>query len=520
MAELIRQYVGIDAKSFYASVECVERHLNPLTTNLVVADESRTEKTICLAVSPSLKAQKVSGRPRLFEVIQRVKEINRERLNAGIRSGAIQRDPATHKYSFSSSSFDAEALDNDPTLELSYIVAPPRMRLYEEYSSRIYATYLKYVAPEDIIVYSIDEVFIDLTNYLSTYRMTAHELTMTMVREVLYNTGITATAGIGTNLYLAKVAMDIVAKKAQPDKDGVRIAELNELSYREQLWTHRPLTDFWRIGGGISTKLESMQLFTMGDVARASMNPFMEEKLYKVFGVNAELIIDHAWGWEPVTVDVIKQYRPAAKSISSGQVLHEPYDFEKGRLIVREMTELLVLDLVRKHLVTKQVVLYIGYDRESLKGDRGRNYQGPISVDYYGRKVPKHANGTGNIDHYTSSTHAIMDVMMDLYDRVVDKNLLIRRVNIAACNLIHEDEIPDEKPVQMDFFTDYDAVEREKKATMAAEETERKLQRATLAIQDRFGKNALLKGMNYLEGGTTIDRNGQIGGHRAGDDDG
>ena len=520
MAELIRQYVGIDAKSFYASVECVERHLNPLTTNLVVADESRTEKTICLAVSPSLKAQKVSGRPRLFEVIQRVKEINRERLNAGIRSGAIQRDPATHKYSFSSSSFDAEALDNDPTLELSYIVAQPRMRLYEEYSSRIYATYLKYVAPEDIIVYSIDEVFIDLTNYLSTYRMTAHELTMTMVREVLYNTGITATAGIGTNLYLAKVAMDIVAKKAQPDKDGVRIAELNELSYREQLWTHRPLTDFWRIGGGISTKLESMQLFTMGDVARASMNPFMEEKLYKVFGVNAELIIDHAWGWEPVTVDVIKQYRPAAKSISSGQVLHEPYDFEKGRLIVREMTELLVLDLVRKHLVTKQVVLYIGYDRESLKGDRGRNYQGPISVDYYGRKVPKHANGTGNIDHYTSSTHAIMDVMMDLYDRVVDKNLLIRRVNIAACNLIHEDEIPDEKPVQMDFFTDYDAVEREKKATMAAEETERKLQRATLAIQDRFGKNALLKGMNYLEGGTTIDRNGQIGGHKAGDDDG
>ena len=315
-----------------------------------------------------------------------------------------------------------------------------------------------------------------------------HELTMTMVREVLYNTGITATAGIGTNLYLAKVAMDIVAKKAQPDKDGVRIAELNELSYREQLWIHRPLTDFWRIGGGISAKLEGMQLFTMGDVARASMNPFMEEKLHKVFGVNAELIIDHAWGWEPVTVDVIKQYRPAAKSISSGQVLHEPYDFEKGRLIVREMTELLVLDLVRKHLVTKQVVLYIGYDRESLKGDRGKNYQGSVSVDYYGRKVPKHANGTGNIDHYTSSTHAIIDVMMELYDRVVDKNLLIRRVNVAACNLIHEDEIPDEKPVQMDFFTDYEAVEREKQAAMAAEETERKLQWATLAIQDRFGK--------------------------------
>ena len=520
MAERIRQYVGIDAKSFYASVECVERHLNPLTTNLVVADESRTEKTICLAVSPSLKAQKVPGRPRLFEVIQRVKEVNRERLNAGIRSGAIQRDPETHKYSFSSSSFDAEALENDPTLELSYIVAPPRMRLYEEYSSRIYATYLKYIAPEDIIVYSIDEVFIDLTNYLGTYRMTAHELTMTMVREVLYNTGITATAGIGTNLYLAKVAMDIVAKKAKPDKDGVRIAELNELSYRELLWGHRPLTDFWRIGGGISAKLEAMQLFTMGDVARASLNPYTEEKLYKVFGVNAELIIDHAWGWEPVTVDVIKQYKPTTKSLSSGQVLHEPYDFDKGRLIVREMTELLVLDLVRKHMVTKQMVLYIGYDRESLKGDHGKNYHGPITVDYYGRKVPKHANGTGNIDHYTSSTRIIVEVMMELYDRVVDRNLLIRRVNIAACNLIHEGEIPEEKPVQMDLFTDYDALEREKKALMEAEETERKLQRATLAIQERFGKNALLKGMNFLEGGTTIERNAQIGGHRAGDEDG
>lgn len=520
MAERIRQYVGIDAKSFYASVECVERHLNPLTTNLVVADVSRTEKTICLAVSPSLKAHGVPGRPRLFEVIQRVQEINRERLDAGIRSGAIQRDPVTRRYGFSSASFDAEALENDPTLELSYIVAPPRMRLYEEYSSRIYATYLKYVAPEDIIVYSIDEVFIDLTRYLETYRMTAHELTMTMVREVLYHTGITATAGIGTNLYLAKVAMDIVAKKARPDKDGVRIAELNELSYREQLWTHRPLTDFWRIGGGISAKLEGMRLFTMGDVARASLNPLMEEKLYKAFGVNAELIIDHAWGWEPVTVEVIKQYRPAAKSISSGQVLHEPYDFDKGRLIVREMTELLALDLVRKRLVTKQVVLYIGYDRESLQGERGRRYQGPIAVDYYGRKVPKHANGTGNMDHYTSSAHTITDTMMDLYDRVVDKNLLIRRVNIAACNLIPEDEIPDEQPVQMDLFTDYDALEREKSAVMAAEEAERRLQRATLAIHDRFGKNALLKGMNLLEGGTTIERNAQIGGHRAGDNDG
>ena len=518
MAEQVRQYVAIDAKSFYASVECVERHLNPLTTNLVVADESRTEKTICLAVSPALKAHGVPGRPRLFEVIQRVRDVNRERMNAGIRLGAIKRNPETKRYQFSSASFDAEAIESDPTLEVSYIIAPPRMRLYEEYSSRIYATYLKYVAPEDIIVYSIDEVFIDVTNYLHTYGMTAHEMTMTMVRDVLYNTGITATAGIGTNLFLAKVAMDIVAKKAKPDKDGVRIAALDEMSFREILWTHRPLTDFWRIGGGTAARLEAMQLFTLGDVARASLDPVFEALLYKVFGINAELIIDHAWGWEPVTVDIIKQYRPSTNSISSGQVLHCPYDFDKGRLIVREMTELLVLDLVRKRLVTKQIVLNIGYDRESLTGDRGKNYTGPVAMDHYGRKVPKHAHGTGNIDHYTSSTHAIMETVLELYDRVVHKDLLIRRVNIAACNLISEDDIPEDKPLQLDMFTDYEAVDREKKAQQAAEEKERKLQRVTLAIQDRFGKNAMLKGMNLMEGGTTIDRNGQIGGHKAGDE--
>ena len=517
MSETVRQYVGIDAKSFYASVECAERHLNPLTTNLVVADESRTDKTICLAVSPSLKAQNIPGRPRLFEVIQRVKAVNRERLKAGIRSGAIRRDPETKEYRFASSSFDAEALENDPSLELSYIVAPPRMRLYEEYSSRIYATYLKYIAPEDIVVYSIDEVLMDVTDYLRTYGMTAYELTMTMVRDVLYNTGITATAGIGTNLFLAKVAMDIVAKKAPADKDGVRIAELDEMSYREQLWTHRPLRDFWRIGGGISAKLEAMRLFTMGDVARASLDPFLEERLYKVFGVNAELIIDHAWGWEPVTMDAIKRYKPSSSSLSSGQVLHEPYGFEKGRLIVREMTELLVLELVRRRVVTRQVVLDIGYDRESLAGERGKRYRGPVTVDYYGRAVPKHAHGTGNIDHYTSSTHAIMNVMMDLYDRAVNRDLLIRRVNIAACDLIPEDGIPEEAR-QLDIFTDMEALEKEEKAAMAAEETERKLQRAVLAIQDKFGKNAVLKGMNLEEGGTTIDRNHQIGGHRAGDE--
>lgn len=518
MEEQVRQYVAIDAKSFYASVECVERHLNPLTTNLVVADESRTEKTICLAVSPALKAHGVPGRPRLFEVIQRVRDVNRERMNAGIRLGAIKRNPETKRYQFSSASFDAEAIESDPTLEVSYIIAPPRMRLYEEYSSRIYATYLKYVAPEDIIVYSIDEVFIDVTNYLHTYGMTAHEMTMTMVRDVLYNTGITATAGIGTNLFLAKVAMDIVAKKAKPDKDGVRIAALDEMSFREILWTHRPLTDFWRIGGGTAARLEAMQLFTLGDVARASLDPVFEALLYKVFGINAELIIDHAWGWEPVTVDIIKQYRPSTNSISSGQVLHCPYDFDKGRLIVREMTELLVLDLVRKRLVTKQIVLNIGYDRESLTGDRAQKYTGPVTMDHYGRKVPKHAHGTGNIDHYTSSTHTIMEAVLELYDRVVNRNLLIRRVNIAACNLISEDDVPEDKPMQLDMFTDYEAVDREKKAQQAAEEKERKLQRVTLAIQDRFGKNAMLKGMNLMEGGTTIDRNGQIGGHKAGDE--
>ena len=517
MTERVRQYVAIDAKSFYASVECVERHLNPLTTNLVVADESRTEKTICLAVSPALKAHKVPGRPRLFEVIQRVRDVNRERLNAGIRSGAIKRNPETKKYQFSSSSFDAEALESDPTLEVSYIIAPPRMRLYEEYSSRIYATYLKYVAPEDIIVYSIDEVFIDVTNYLNTYGMTAHEMTMTMVRDVLYNTGITATAGIGTNLFLAKVAMDIVAKKAKPDKDGVRIAELDEMSFREILWTHRPLTDFWRIGGGTAARLEALQLFTLGDVARASLDPVFESILYKTFGINAELIIDHAWGWEPVTVDVIKQYRPSTNSISSGQVLHCPYDFDKGRLIVREMTELMVLDLVRKRLVTKQIVLDIGYDRESLTGDRGKDYTGPVAMDHYGRRVPKHAHGTERLDYYTSSTHAIMAAVLKLYDRVVNKNLLIRRLNIAACNLISEEDIPEEKPLQLDMFTDYEQLEKDAKERRTAEEKERKLQRVTLQIQDRFGKNAMLKGMNLVEGGTTIERNGQIGGHKAGE---
>ena len=510
-----RTYIAIDLKSFYASVECAERHLDPLTTHLVVADESRTEKTICLAVSPSLKAHKISGRARLFEVIQRVREVNRERLSQGIKSGAIKRNPETHQYEFSSSSFDAEALEADPTLELTCVIAPPRMKMYEEYSSRIYSIYLKYINEQDIVVYSIDEVFMDVTAYLNMYGMTAHELAMTMIREGLYTTGITATAGIGTNLYLAKVAMDIVAKHVPADKDGVRIAAIDEMKYRELLWSHRPLTDFWRIGPGISARLEGMNLFTMGDVARASLNPLMENHMYKVLGINAELIIDHAWGWEPTTIDVIKTYRPGAKSISSGQVLHEPYTYEKGRLIVREMTELLALDLVRKHFVTRQMALYIGYDKTSLDGEMGKRYTGPMSIDHYGRKVPKHANGTGNIDHYTSSTKAIMETVLGIYDRVVDSSLRIRRVNIAACNLIPEDQIPEEKAEQMDMFTDYEARDREKKEKRTAEERERRLQKAAIQIQDKFGKNAMLKGMNFLEGGTTIERNGQIGGHRA-----
>ena len=500
-----RTYIAIDLKSFYASVECRERGLDPLDTNLVVADISRTDKTICLAVTPSLKSFGMSGRSRLFEVKQRVREVNIER-----------KQHAPGQLLSGTSHFFSE-LSQNPALAVDFLIAPPQMAHYMECSTRIYSIYMKYVAPEDIVVYSIDEVFIDVTNYLRTYGMTAHELTMTMVRDVLYNTGVTATAGIGTNLFLAKIAMDIEAKKSRPDRDGVRIAALDERTFREKLWTHRPLTDFWRIGKGISQKLEAMQLFTLGDVARASLNPYCEDRLYKTFGVNAELLIDHAWGWEPVTVEDIRQYRPATSSISSGQVLQCPYDFDKVRLIVREMTELLVLELVRKHVVTKQIVLDIGYDRESLEGDRGRKYIGPVVTDPYGRKIPKAAHGTGNLDGCTSSTHAIMSAVLDVYDRVVHKDLLIRRVNVTACNLVSETEIPEEKPEQLDMFTDYEALEREKKIRQLAEEKERRLQNVTLAIQDRYGKNAMLKGMNLMEGGTTIARNGQIGGHKAGD---
>lgn len=521
-------YIAIDLKSFYASVECVDRHLDALTTNLVVADESRTEKTICLAVTPLLKAYGISGRARLFEVVQAVKEINQKRFNEAFRRKLLPKDE-NGKYHFSSASFDAEALAADPSLELSYIIAPPRMRLYEEISTKIFSIYMRYISPEDIHVYSIDECFIDATGYLSTYHMTAHELAMTMIREVLYETGITATAGIGTNLYLAKVAMDIVAKHVPADKDGVRIAELDEMKYRELLWCHTPLTDFWGLGGGTAARVAALNCYTMGDIARLST--INEDLLYKALGVKAEIVIDHAWGWEPTEIATIKSYRPSTNSLSSGQVLKEPYTAELARLIVREMTELLVLDMVRKYVVTKKLTLTIGYDRTSVQLVRrgrtpkedeykvtstGKRYNGVVHKDHYGRPVPKHAHGTGNLESWTSSTSAIAECMMQLYDRIIDPDLMVRRINICACNLIYENNIPDDDaPVQLELFVDYEEVERQKAEKKHKEERERALQRATLQLQGRFGKNAVLRGMNLMEGGTTIERNGQIGGHRA-----
>ena len=524
-----KTYIAIDLKSFYASVECAERKFDPLTTNLVVADESRTEKTICLAVSPSLKAYGIPGRARLFEVVQQVKEVNRKRLRDGIRSGKIRKDE-TGQYAFTSSSFDAKVLSGNPDFEVGYFVAPPRMKLYEEYSTRIFSIYMKFISPEDIHVYSIDEVFMDVTGYLQSYNMTARELAMAIIREVLRQTGITAPAGIGTNLYLAKVAMDIVAKHVNPDKDGVRIAELDERTYREKLWCHQPLTDFWRVGRGLTRRLEKLGCHTMGDIAR--MSETNEDLLYKAMGINAELLIDHAWGWEPTEISTIKSYKPEANSLSSGQVLSEPYNAVDGKLIVREMTELLVLDLVRKNLVTRQVTLTVNYDRESLivlrQGNSvqdtvygvaktGLPYMGEVGEDRYGRICPKHAHGTGNLDHWTSSTKAIMETMMELYDRIIDPDLLIRHLYVVACNLIPEGEIPAEEPVQMDLFTDYSALQWQEAERKAAEEKEKKLQKATLVMQERFGKNAVLKGMNLEKKGTTRLRNELIGGHRAGD---
>ena len=502
-------YLAIDLKSFYASVECVERQLNPLTTNLVVADAKRTEKTICLAVSPSLKAYGIPGRARLFEVVQRVKEVNMER-----RLKAPKRQ-------FRGASFDSEELAAHPELEVAYVIAPPRMAFYMEYSSIVYKIYLKYIAPEDMHVYSIDEVFMDVTSYLSTYGMTARELAAKILRDVLEETGITATAGIGTNLYLCKVAMDIVAKHVEPDENGVRIGELDELRYRELLWEYRPIRDFWRVGHGYQRKLEEAGLFTMGDIARCSLGKegeyYNEELLYRLFGVNAELLIDHAWGWEPVTMDLIKAYRPESKSLSSGQVLQHPYDFEGGKLIVREMTDQLVLDLVEKKLVTDQMVLTIGYDIDNLKSAKTKSsYKGEITVDRYGRKTPKHAHGTTNLEYWTSSGKLIMEAVMKLYDEIVDPRLSVRRITVGANHLVSEKEAGSkEEYEQLDLFTDYAALEQEKEAEQARLARERNLQEALLTVKKKYGKNAIVKGTDLQEGATAMERNRQIGGHKA-----
>lgn len=498
-----RAYIAIDLKSFYASVECVERKLDPLDTNLVVADESRTEKTICLAVSPSLKAQGVPGRPRLFEVIQKVSQINNAR-----RYKAPRR-------SFSGKSYLDSELKANSALELDYIVAKPRMAYYMEYSTRIYKIYLRYIAPEDIVVYSIDEVFIDATQYLKTYGLSAHDFTMKIIRDVLHETGITATAGIGTNLYLAKIAMDIEAKHMPADKDGVRIAELDEMTYRYNLWTHTPITDFWRVGKGYAKKLEEHDMHTMGDVARCSV--YNEELLYRLFGVNAELLIDHAWGWEPCTMEHIRQYKPEANSISSGQVLQEPYTNEKARIIVREMAEGLSLELLDKKKVTDQIVLTLGYDVENLMNEeRARQYKGEITLDRYGRKTPKHAHGTENIGRYTSSTKLITEAALSLFERITDKSLSIRRVTIVAARVIDEDNIPNEENFrQLDLFTDYTELEKKQKKEDEELLRERKMQEAVLSLKKRYGKNAILRGTNFEEGATAKSRNEQIGGHKA-----
>lgn len=484
-------YICIDLKSFYASVECVERGLDPLKTNLVVADKSRTEKTICLAVSPTMKAYGISGRARLFEVVQKINEVNRNRRRY------------TPGKMFSGRSVFDDELKNNPQLAADYITAPPRMAYYIEYSTKIYEIYLKYISEEDIHVYSIDEVFIDAEKYLAVYKKTARELALTIIRDILKNTGITAAAGVGTNLYLAKVAMDIVAKKIPADKDGARIAELDEMSYRKLLWEHTPITDFWRIGGGYAKRLSENQMFTMGDVARRSLSD--QESLYRIFGVNAELLIDHAWGYEPCTVDKIKNYRPSANSISSGQVLTEPYDYGKARLIVKEMADALALDLTGKRLVTRQLTLTVGYDKDN------NNYAGELLVDRYGRFVPKHSHGTVNLESETSSSRLISSAVLGLFGRIADKSLLIRRINICACGVVSESKISKNLYEQLDLFTDYDKIEREKLVL----EREKNVQQAILRVKERYGKNAVFKGMSLEDGATARTRNSQIGGHKA-----
>ncbi len=499
-----RSYIAIDLKSFYASVECRDRGLDPLDTNLVVADESRTDKTICLAVTPSLKRHGISGRSRLFEVKQRVAEANAARRQ---QAPGRQLEGASHL---------ASRLRDDPRLAIDFLIAPPQMARYMEVSTQIYRVYMKYVAPEDVVVYSIDEVFMDVTDYLPTYGLTARQLAMKMILDVLETTGITATAGIGTNLFLCKVAMDIVAKHIPADENGVRIAELDEDGFRRQLWSHRPITDFWRVGRGYADKLAQHGLFTMGDVARCSVRD--EELLYRLFGKNAELLIDHAWGWEPCTIQAIKAYRPGSSSLSSGQVLHCPYEAEKARLVLREMADLLVLDLVDKGLVTDQLVITVGYDVENLTDPaRRRAYQGPVVRDGYGRQIPKQAHGSINLGGRTSSTRRILQAATELFDRIVDASLLVRRLNIVANHIISEAEAAEKDSgyEQLDLFTDQAALAAQRQREQAAQARERKMQQAMLDIRKKYGKNAILKGMNLEEGATARDRNGQIGGHKA-----
>ena len=492
-------YVAIDLKSFYASVECKERGLDPITTNLVVADNSRTEKTVCLAVSPALKSYGIPGRARLFEVIQKVKEIN------------IIRKAKAPGNKFTGSSYDDIALKKNNDLELSYIVAPPRMAYYMKYSTKIYNIYLKYFSPEDIYVYSIDEVFIDITHYLKTYKMKARQLVTKVIQDVYNTTGITATAGIGTNLYLAKVAMDIVAKHVKPNENGVRIAGLDEMTYRKLLWNHIPITDFWRVGKGYSKKLEKYRIFTMGDIARTSIDN--EELLFKLFGVNAELLIDHSWGYEPCTIKSIKEYKPERNSLGSGQVLHCAYNYEDAKIIVKEMVSELSLDLVRKNLITSQIVLTVEYDKDNLiNPDIKDLYKGEVTIDRYGRKIPKHAHGTINLDHKSSSTKLLTKSAIELYERITNKRLLIRKIYITANDVINELNLKNSKNYeQIDMFTNYEKVEE----NLEKEKSERKIQKALLDIKDKYGKNAIIKGMDLQDAGTTIERNSQIGGHKA-----
>lgn len=543
-------YISIDLKSFYASVECMERGLDPLNTNLVVADASRTQKTICLAVSPSLKAYGIPGRARLFEVEQKVKEAN------------ARRQTRAPKNILDGKSVFATELNENPCLAIDYIAAKPRMALYMSKSTQIYDVYLRYIAPEDIYAYSVDEVFIDASGYLKTYGLNAHDFARLLVREVFKETGITATAGIGPNLYLCKIAMDIGAKHTEADADGVRIAELDEYSYRRLLWDHRPITDFWRVGRGYAKKLAKKSIFTMGDIARCSLGTssdyYNEDLLYKMFGVNAELLIDHAWGYEPCTLAEVKSYRPQRKSLVSGQVLQNAYTYDKTRIVVREMMELLALDLVDKGLLTNQIVLTIGYDIENLSDpERRKAYKGEITVDGYSREIPKHAHGTGNLPFSTASTKLTTDCVLEVFDRVVDESLLTRRISITANNLVleseykRESEVASAEPEQLSMFdmlarggapqerepasskdnSSYsergeekprDSVVAESISGSAASEKsedalekEKQVQEAMLKIKKRFGKNAILKGTNLQEGATAKERNAQIGGHKA-----